>query len=132
MSRFQNRLHAAKSDAERKYAVSGPENPFAMLTKEQIRSIAARLQANGVFIMKLRDREIDSDTMTSGFKQRVADELVAPLDVVVAHLAGPSEIRPGTRFKSETKPEAGGKQTFEEAVRNCGLTPEQQAYLLSL
>ncbi len=133
MSRFQNRLHAAKAGGvQGKSAVSSPENPFVALTKGKIRELATRMHANGVFIMKLRDREIDSDTMTGGFKQRVADELTAPLEIVVAHFAASSEIRRETRFKSETKPQAGVKQAFGEAVRNSGLTPEQQAYLLSL
>ena len=132
MSRFQNRLHVTKTGAQNRSAVSSPQNPFAVLTKEEMRSFAARLHANGVFVMKLRDRNIDSDSMTDGFKQRIADELNAPLDLVVAHFAGSPEIRPGTRFKSETKPQTATKQAFEDAVRNCGLTPEQQAYLLAL
>lgn len=132
MSRFQNRLHATKTGAQSRSAASSAQNPFALLTKEEIRSFTARLHANRVFVMKLRDRDIDSDSMTDGFKQRVADELNAPLDLVVAHFAASSKIQPETRFKSETKPQTGTKQPFEDAVRNCGLTPEQQAYLFAL
>ena len=51
---------------------------------------------------------------------------------LVAHFAAPAHIQRGTHFKAETQPEAGEKQTFEEAVRSCGLTPEQQSYLLNL
>jgi hypothetical protein len=35
-------------------------------------------------------------------------------------------------YKAEQKPETRRKQSFEEAVRSSGLTPEQQAFLLSL
>jgi hypothetical protein len=132
MSRFQNRLHAVKTRTQDKSAVSIPQNPFAVLTREEVKNLAQRLHANNLFIMKLRDREIDSETMTSGFKQRVADEIRAPIDLVVAHFSGPAQVHRRAQFKAESKPEVGAKQTFGDAVRNCGLTPEQQAYLFAL
>ena len=52
---------------------------------QRIPRFAGRLNANAVFVGKLRDRQIDPATMTPGFQKRVADELKAPLDVVVAH-----------------------------------------------
>lgn len=135
MSRFQNRLHAAKTDTQAKRATLSPQNPFAVLSREEARSLAERLHANSVFIMKLRDREVDEDTMTDGFKRHVAEELKAPLQLIVAHFAAPPEIRGGRggmHFKADTKPQVGAKQAFRDAVQNCGLTPEQQDYLLSL
>ncbi len=82
--------------------------------------------------MKLRDRHISGHTMTEGFLRRIADELGVLLEIVVAHFAAPAYIQSSAHFKAETKPEAGEKQTFEEAVRSCGLTPEQQNSLLNL
>jgi hypothetical protein len=54
------------------------------------------------------------------------------LETVVAHFAAPAYVPRSAHFKADTKPEAGEKQTFEEAVRSCGLTPEQQSSLLNL
>ena len=86
---------------------------------------------NSVFLMKLRDRQIDEATITTGFKNRIAEELKVPLQVVVEHLCCPTEIPPGVYFKShEKKPQARAKQSFAEAVQSSGLTPEHQAYLL--
>jgi predicted NBD/HSP70 family sugar kinase len=82
--------------------------------------------------MKLRDRLIAGDTMTEGFLRRIADELGVLLENIVAHFAAPAYIQSSAHFKAETQPEAGEKQTFEEAVRSCGLTPEQQNSLLNL
>ena len=69
--------------------------------RNEFRAFAARLNANGVFVGKLRDRQIDPDTMTPGFQRRVADELKAPLDVVVAHFAARQAAPTGQFFKAE-------------------------------
>ena len=130
MSRFHNRLFAVRKNAAA--SVREPDNPFASLPRTEFRALAQRLNANPVFLMKLRDRHILPSTIPLGFQRRVADELHAPIDVVIAHFAAPSEVQPGTYFKGDQKPEATGKQTFEEAVRTSGLTPAQQEYLIGL
>jgi hypothetical protein len=134
MSRFHNRLYAVQQ--ERSPPARGLEavvdNPFAALDRSGLRRFGQRLNVSNVFIMKLRDRQIDENTMPEGFRRRVADELGASLDVVVAHFAGQAQIQSGVHFKADGKPDAGAKQTFEEAVRSSGLTAEQQAYLLGL
>ena len=137
MSRFQSRLFQARSSAgsfvRHAWAQAAPvTNPFATLDRNAFRSVVSGLQANSVFGAKLRDREIDIATMTDGFRLRVAEEAEVPLDLVVAHFAAPAEIRPGQLYKSNAKPVATPKQSFEEAVKTSGLTEEQQRYLLSL
>jgi hypothetical protein len=134
MGRFQNRLHAVRkeADAEAAKAARAVENPFVKLTRPAMRALARRLHANTVFVMKLRDRHISLETMTEGFLRRITDELGVRLENIVAHFAAPAYLQSSAHFKAETKPEAGEKQTFEEAVRNCGLTPEQQSSLLNL
>jgi len=137
MSRFQNRLFAVgRSGAVAAKHISAQstsvENPFTSLDRKGFRDLANRLHANTVFVAKLRDREIDSDTMTDGFRQCVADEAKAPLDLVAAHFAAHSEIRHGQFYKAEGKPIAAPKQSFQEALKTSGLTAEQQQYLMSL
>jgi len=136
MSHFQNRLHAVTTGAAQETSaranVSDAPNPFSGLSRTEFRGLAGRLNANAVFVGKLRDRQIDPDTMTSGFRKRVADELTAPLNAVVAHFAGRQPIPTGQYFKAEGKPSIGAQQSFEEAVRNSGLTEEQQRFLLGL
>jgi hypothetical protein len=134
MSQFHSRLYAVRGEAEAGAAKTSPaaENPFAKLNRTALRALAQRLHANTVFVMKLRDRLITGDTMTEGFLRRLADELGVLPETVVAHFAAPACVPTGAHFKAETKPQAGEKQTFEEAVRSCGLTPEQQHSLLNL
>lgn len=134
MSRFQNRLYAVTKARQSAKISAGPEspNPFASLDRAELRSLGRHLGCNTVFAMKLRDRVIDPETMTEGFRRHVADTIRAPLDVVIAHFAGRSAMAAHAHYKAEQKPETGRKQSFEEAVRCSGLTAEQQAFLLSL
>lgn len=138
ISHFQNRLHAVTAGARATETKPTPAtsadapNPFLALPRQEFRGLAARLNANAVFVGKLRDRQIDPRTMTPGFQQRVAEELKAPLDVVVAHFAAGQAAPTRQFFKAEGKPSAGGQQTFEEAVRSCGLSEAQQQALLEL
>jgi hypothetical protein len=85
-------------------------------------------------MIKLRDRMIDPDTVVSrtGFCQKVAEETGEPTDLVIAHFKGAQVIARGQHFKSDEKPALSRRETFEEAVRNSGLSIEQQSYLLGL
>lgn len=136
MSRFHNRLHAVSDSANA--AATAPTsaeavNPFASLSRDEFRGFARRLDVTSVFVGKLRDRQIEPDDLTPGFRQRVADDLRAPLDVVVSHFAAAQTAGArGQFFKSDGQPTNGGRQSFEEAVRSSGLSDAQQAALLAL
>jgi hypothetical protein len=137
MSRFQNRLFELRQDERGDRgnfvtARSSAENPFYALDREGFRRLANQLNANVLFVAKLRDRVIDHHTMSAGFQKRVADELSVPLDVVIAHFAAQAEVRTSQLYKSEQKPTVGIQQSFEEAVRSSGLAVEQQQTLLSM
>ena len=136
MSHFQNRLHAVTEGAAETRStradIPDAPNPFSNLPRNEFRGFATRLNANGVFVGKLRDRQIDPATMTPGFQSRVADELKAPLDVVVAHFAARQAAPTGQFFKAEVKPSTRAQQSFGEAVRSSGLSEVQQKFLLEL
>ena len=136
MSHFQNRLHAVTADESVATSVSADvgeaHNPFVDLTRGEFRALAYGLNANRVFVVKLRDRQIEASTMTIGFQSRVADELNVPVDVVVAHFAARQTSPVRQLFKSDGKPAAGARQRFKEAVRSSGLSEAQQRYLLEL
>jgi hypothetical protein len=137
MSRFQSRLFDVRravmtGAGHASGSVVPVANPFATLDRKAFRELTHSLQANPVFVAKLRDREIDSGTMSDGFRRRIADETKVPLDLVVAHFTARAEVSAGQFYKADTKPTAPLKQSFEEAVKTCGLTDEQQRYLLSL
>lgn len=129
LSRLQNRLYEMKKGQ----IAGGPvTNPFASLTREQFRSVAKELHATEYFVIKLRDRTIAPETISTGFRRKVADVLKVPESLIAAHFAAPAEIRAGMEFMSEQKPEASRRQSFAEAVKSLSLSPEQEQYLLSL
>lgn len=137
MSRFENRLFEVRrmqglTTKDTSAQSTMVQNPFAVLDRTAFRVLVNGLHANSLFVSRLRDREIDESTMTEGFKRRVADELTAPLDLVTAHFSGEAQIERRQFYKAEEKPEVSRKISFEEAVRNSGLTEEQQHYLLTL
>lgn len=134
MSRFHNRLFEVKHQAAEKLqaCVEPPHNPFSALNKAGIRKLARDINASNLFVMKLRDRQIRDDTITDGFRRYIAEKLDVPMSVVVAHLAAEPIVHYASRHKSNEKPSAQAKQTFEEAIRSSELTEEQQNCLLSL
>jgi len=85
-----------------------------------------------VFVQMMRDREIEPATIPPRFTRLVSDELSVPMELVAAHFAAQSQVYGGQYYKSEEKPHASSRVSFEEAVRKSGLTEEQQAYLLGL
>ena len=139
MSRFHNRVYALRREAdtaptERALPSEPVRNPFAGLSREEFRTIARQVGANTVFVAKLRDRQIDPETMTDGFKRVVASEMKVPVDLLSAHLATTGgSLGEGAQFyKADDKPMHDQQQSFADAVRSSGLTAEEQRRLLSL
>ena len=135
MSHFHNELYTVKAEASKQESGAPPTlppNPFATLDRAGIRTLGERLHANSLFVIKLRDRHIREDTVTPGFRRLLANELDVPVELITAHLALPSAVPTHAHFKAEDKPAAPTKQTFEEAVRGSGLSPEDQLRLLTL
>lgn len=134
MSRFHNRLFEVKREATEKGQARTelPLNPFSALDRVAIRKFARDLNASNLFVMKLRDRQIKGDTISKGFCRCVSEKLGVPVNILAAHFAAEPTVHSASRHKSEDKPSAQPKQTFEEAVRSSELTEGQQRYLLSL
>jgi hypothetical protein len=108
------------------------KSPFAALDRASFRSLASSLHASSAFLMKVRDRVIAAGTMPEGFQRRLATELRVSFEELAGYLAGPPVLAAGTHYKADERPTASATQSFEEAVKSSGLTPEQQAYLLGL
>ena len=135
ISHFQNALYELeKKPVPALQTVPQTKNPFADMDRTRFRSVARGLNANNTFLIKLRDRTIEPETVTSriGFCEKVAREAGEPMYLVIAHFQGPPVLARGQHFKSDAKPALSARETFEEAVRNSGLSPEQQCYLLKL
>jgi hypothetical protein len=139
MSRFLNRLHALQtashSSPSNENGVassfgSTSGNPFAQLSREEFRDLAKRLGVNTVFVSRLRDRQIQVNTIPLKFQNTLANEMQLPLELVIAHLGATQAVPRGQFFKAEGKPHTYAQQTFEEAVLGSGLSQTQQDALL--
>ena len=141
VSRFLNQLHTVEDPdqpggAPAALTREGIEtfNPFEALNRDAFRTVAADLDVNVAFIVKLRDRQIDPSGMSSRFQREVAEIVGVPINVLAAHLSAPAlgSPRAGQFYKATDKPSAGKRQGFEEAVQNTGLSERQQKRLLEL
>lgn len=137
MSKFQNRLFEIRADrpAALQPRASAPVvNPFESLDRARYRDVMTRIHANAVFISKLRDRQIEPDTIPRRYLRHLAAEIPDDLSNLTAHLAAIADVRLAQAsqfYMAEGKPSATRRQTFEEAVRTSGLTAEQQSRLLA-
>lgn len=137
MSRFQNRLYEVRRAKLAPQPVDSPklgpvENLFSALDRPTFRALATRMHCNAVFLGMLRDREIDPNTISGGFTRRLGEEMSVPPELLVAHFAAEQTMPRGQRYKADEKPRVSRKVSFEDAVRSCGLSQEQRAYLLAL
>lgn len=107
-------------------------DPFEMLSPAQLKGLAAHLNANSIFVTRLKDRLIDTAGMSEGFISAIATFLSDSFENVRASLARPPQIAAGTAFKAKGKPTAVPKQSFEEALKASGLTQVQQDQLRKL
>lgn len=138
MSRFQNRLYAVRAvqtavpPEHLTKKAQATRDLFGWRSRDEMQRLSAKLDVSQLFLKRMRDREIRSDTLTDGFIHYVAQTMEEPQEDVALHFAGKPQIAAHQYFKSEVTPTAGLQLTFEEAVRSSGLTPEQQARLLAL
>lgn len=133
ISHFQN----VSFELEKKGSTNAPiafSNPFASLSIDEFRAYAATLDANSVFVMKLRDGRIEPESISArpGFCRVAAEGLSVPVEALLAHVRIGPTVSPQQLHKSDGKPVAQNRETFEEAVRSSGLTPEQQRHLLEM
>lgn len=139
MSHFQNRLFEAQTAqkggiAEHPSVNSGrtPRDLFAHRSPTQMQTLREKLDISPLFLKRLRDREIRATTIPPAFIRLIATAVEVVETEVTLYFAGRPQIAANVNFKSDVTPTVGDQVTFEQAVRNSGMTPEQQARLLAL
>ncbi len=139
MSHFHNRIYQVEKAAKpapvavpAKPAQSAREAPtlFVTYNKNDVRTLSEALGVNTVFIMKLRDRLVEPDSISKGFMQFTAEKIGSTVELLWAHFSAPPVVAANAQYKAERKPEVRRRQSFEEAVKTSGMTAEQQEQLL--
>ena len=138
MSHFQNLLYEEKK-AKAKATSTKPENILAVderfrkMLRKQYREFAATIGGNNTFANKVRDRLIEPDTIPSKFAQLVSSGIEMPLYAVNDYLRSEPQLNATPQqYKADKKPTVISRESFEDAVKNSGLTKKQQQFLLSL
>lgn len=138
MSYYQNRIFelkqgkAANSNLADKIEMQSTENPFANLDRKSFRNFSKEINATPTFVTRLRDRQIKPETIPSSFVERISQKLNKPYEVVMRHFQAPPVLASAQHYKSENKPIVQDQCTFEYALKNSGLTEEQQNHILQI
>lgn len=136
MSAFQVALQEARglqvASANESVVETEVENPFVNLDRKEFRALATSINANTVFLCKLRDFLIDPKTMSQGFFRLLSEKMAIPVEQLESFFYGGTPQLTGQHFKAEKKPSIGDQQSFEDAVKCSGLTGEQQQFLSRL
>lgn len=138
MSYYQNRIFelkqgkAANSNSEEKIEKQSIENPFANLDRKSFRNFSKEINATPTFVTRLRDRQIKPETIPSSFIRVISQKLNRPYEVVLKHFQAPPVLASAQYYKSENKPMVQEQYTFEYALKNSGLTEEQQNKILQI
>ncbi|QBR02492.1 hypothetical protein [Paraburkholderia pallida] len=106
------------------------ENRLGSLAKQAYRNLASKLCINTLVLNQLRDREIDAKTIPQRFVQRFACEMHSSVEAILRFLNLPPVISPMASFKANDKPRSETKESFEQALKNSGMSEEQIRSLL--
>lgn len=119
-------------------AINAPDgtiltNPFAKLNNPTaFRSLAKQLDVTTLLLVRMRDRAIDAATIPRRFVEKVATELGATADAVMAYLSGPPGMVSNHSFRSIGKPTVTAQISFEQAIETSQLTQAQQETIKAL
>ncbi|MDR5765833.1 MULTISPECIES: hypothetical protein [unclassified Caballeronia] len=124
VSRFHNLRYEY---AKRGLPVSSAkaENPISRLSKTEFGQFVAKLQLPKAVVVKLRDRQIQFETIPARLIDALASCLEVAKEGVVAHLmARPQMARLTTSSLNNGTPRETKQETFEEALASAHLSPE--------
>lgn len=144
LSVFENELfNSRQADASSNIAVPESKSvsvtaqggdPFAKMDRGEFLNFGKTINANNVFAAKVRDKQIIGATYPREFLKLLAKGLRESLEYVAEYVG--SALSPSPRanefFKADLRPDQTMQQRFEDAVKDCGLSQEQQCFLLNL
>jgi hypothetical protein len=105
-------------------------DPFASLTVDEWRSVAAQLDVPRQVVTALRERKVLLISVPRPFFRRFADAVRTTVAQLQASwsVAAPAGAR---SYKAEGKPEPGEQVTLEQVLIEAGVPPEKRARLLA-
>jgi hypothetical protein len=109
-------------------------DPFASMDRGAFRKFGQAINANSIFATKVRDKQIIGTTYPHEFLELFAQALNESIEYAVEFVGSSLGLRPKAKefFKADVRPDQTMQQTFKDAVRDCGLSEDQQRFLLNL
>jgi hypothetical protein len=128
ISRFHSLRFAEQSTGQFDSNVVIAENPIARLDSNEYDALMGQLGVPSSFVRKLRDRLVIPSTIPDAFIRRLAILLKVSTSDLKAHFWAPQQLVRLAFVQSSASKEE--RQSFADALRSCGLDPEEVDRLL--
>ncbi len=108
-----------------------PPDPLAPLSIPELRALARHLAVPRQVVAALRERHVIPASVPRRFLVGFADALRCPPEVLLSALNAPPPASLARSYKSDVKPDADRPVTFEQLLRDAGLSAEDRAALMA-
>lgn len=106
-------------------------DPFAGLSVNELREIAARLDVPRQVITAFRERKVDVTTVPRPFMSAFAGLMNTALEPFIAVLSAQPQVSLARSYKADERPEATARASFEQILIDAGVSAEKRASLLA-
>lgn len=113
-------------------AGGGVPDPLAVLPVAEQRRVAEALRVPRQVLTALRERRVLVASIPAAFLARLAEAVPTPVEALLASLAQPAvAVSAGRRYKADGKPESVGQASFEQVLRESGVSDRDIVALLA-
>lgn len=106
------------------------QDKLAALSVAQQREVALQLGVPRNVVTAFRERRVIPTTVPRTFLSRLASAIAMLADELLAVLSAPPAPQASHQHKSDEKPQAPTQATFEQLLKDGGVSPERRAELL--
>lgn len=101
-------------------------NPFLSFTGPAFSALAMKLRIRRSILIALRDRLVTASSIPTPFFDRLVRAIGAPAEQLRAYFDLPAVVAMGASYKSDEKPEAPTKISFEQLLDNSGVSADEK------
>ena len=119
--------------AWKRHAEAAPpavSDPFASLSVNELREVAARLDVPRQVVTAFRERKVDISTVPRPFMTAFAGLMKMALEPFIAVLSAPPQVSLARSYKADERPEAATRSSFEQILIDAGVSAEKRASLM--
>ncbi|MEO1528553.1 MAG: hypothetical protein AAFX06_24290 [Planctomycetota bacterium] len=109
----------------------GATDPLGLLQPSQLNQLSAALNLPRQVFSALRERRVIASSISEVFLQSLAEQINCSIERLVASLNESPRTATGVSRKSEVKPAAPQKVTFEQILKDAEIEPHRVTELIS-